>query len=489
MTLLLVLACKPTVPGTSDSPGLDSEDPVDSHDSVDSEGTDVCETAPALPLEYETLKGFTRAEDFAFNTEGQLVAVDMNGNLTAYDIEGGKTVLVPGVGAEVAGTRFLPDGDLIVANVGRGSLVRITPEGAQTTILSGISYPNGVEVDPDGMVYVAEHDRGRVRRVDPDTGAYTILATDLVNPNGLRFSPDWNTLFVGSFGGGTVHALTRDGDEDWPTELFGTVGEVIEIPDPCLDKVSGDVCTMIGGGYGLCADGDEGLECGWTSETASCAEAVEGDACTSADVEGSSVESVCADNGEELICPTSEGGRIEPCIGKGTWDSCRYEDKRGYCVPSYEDVAFCLLETEYYTTVKGDCADKSDGEVCSSDYPSGPYAGTCIDYGGGEKYCQPYGQNWGDSGGLDGINVDECGNVYVTEYIAGKIWMFPPEGSPDGAAVELAVELPSQWIPNLRWGLGVGGFEENMMYVTDRDSGKLFVLDMGLGGGDAAYMP
>ena len=486
MTLLLLLACKPTVgPGPTD----DTQAPVDSHDSVDSEGPDICELAPVLPLEFETMKGFTRAEDFAFDLQGRLVSVDLNGNLMAQDIDGNKTVLAPGVGAESAGTRFLPGGDLILANVAKGSLLRITPEGAQTTILSGLAYPNGVEVDADGMVYVAEHDRGRVRRVDPDTGEFEIIAEDLVNPNGLRFSPDWQTLYVGSFGAGTVHAIRRAG-ELWETELFGTLaGLDLDFPLPCEDKTAGQLCTLIGGGYGTCVEGEEALDCSWTPETATCQGLEEGAACLSSDVYGASIESVCSSDGAALVCPAYEAERVEPCIGEDVYAQCRYNDKRGYCVPSYEQVQVCVLETEYYQQLKGDCAGKAGGDVCSSEYVSGPYEGTCIDYGGGETYCQPYGQNWSESGGLDGINVDECGNVYVTEYIAGLIWMFPPGGSPDGEEVELAVELPAEWIPNLRWGLGVGGFEADTLYVSNRDSGALYALDMGLGGGDVAMQP
>ncbi len=49
--------------------------------------------------------------------------------------------------------------------------MRVYADGTKETILSGLSYPNGLEVGPDDFLYVAENGTNRVRRVDPDTGA------------------------------------------------------------------------------------------------------------------------------------------------------------------------------------------------------------------------------------------------------------------------------------------------------------------------------
>jgi sugar lactone lactonase YvrE len=88
-------------------------------------------------------------------------------------------------------------------------------------------------------------------------------------------------------------------------------------------------------------------------------------------------------------------------------------------------------------------------------------------------------------GGFDGINVDICGNIYITEFVTGQVWRI----TPDGSQVDLVVELPSAWIPNLRWGSGLGGFEPDRLYVADRDRGRLFALDMGIEGKDTTRMP
>ncbi len=466
--------------GGDDTGGSTGEDP----------GPD-CSVLPDVEDDSERYNGFTGAEDFAFDDEGYAVSVDENGNLIAEDIEGDGTVVLPGLGY-TAGTRYLPDGSLVVARVDRGTLVRVTEEGSKEPFLTGLSYPNGVETDLDGFVYVAEHDAGRVRRVDPDTGEYEIIAEGLTNPNGLRFSTDWQTLFVNSFGGGTVHAITRDGDE-WTTELFGSLpGIDREYPLPCDDKDSGDTCTMIGGGFGTCAADDEGeLACSWDPDTTTCAESELGDACTSTTVEGTTVESACAEDigGGDLVCPVIEADRVSACEGRPEWGSCTIESGKGYCVNTWEDVRVCITQAEYNGAYQGTCTNSSpEGELCTSDYPAGPWEGTCIDYGGA-NYCQPYGTNWSQEGGLDGINVDECDNVYVTEYITGKIWRFPAEGSPDGEEAEAIFELSSEWIPNLRWGTGIGGWKADRLYVMDRMAGRMFELDVGLSGGEVAYPP
>lgn len=72
---------------------------------------------------------------------------------------------------------------------------------------------------------------------------------------------------------------------------------------------------------------------------------------------------------------------------------------------------------------------------------------------------------------IDGINVDICDNVYFTEWIEGDVRRMPADGS---VPPELVVHLPSTWIPNMRWGIDVGGWDPNLLYVSDRDDGRLF---------------
>ena len=75
------------------------------------------------------------------------------------------------------------------------------------------------------------------------------------------------------------------------------------------------------------------------------------------------------------------------------------------------------------------------------------------------------------------MGVDTCGNVYATEYTNGNVWRISPAGD-----IELLVELPSAWIPNVKWGRDLGGFSSQVMYVADRDQGRLFGVAVGVPG-------
>jgi sugar lactone lactonase YvrE len=74
---------------------------------------------------------------------------------------------------------------------------------------------------------------------------------------------------------------------------------------------------------------------------------------------------------------------------------------------------------------------------------------------------------------IDGINVDVCDNVYFTEWIEGVVRRIPSDGL---TAPEIVTSLPSTWIPNMRWGVGVGGWDPDLLYVADRDEGRLFPI-------------
>ncbi len=225
-TLALLLAGCPIPP-----------DPVDDDDdATDPEPTPACDldALEPLPLEPERIDGIVTEEDFALAADGSLISIDGNGNLVRNTPDGDLKLIASGVSEEAAGIAILPGGDVVVADVYEGGLIRIDPEtGGQDMLLSGLSYPNGVAVHRDGWVAVAEHDGGRVRRVDPDTGDSIVLATDLYNPNGISFAPDWSALYVGSFGGGTVHSIALDED--------GDAGEVkIWAQMPGADQATGD---------------------------------------------------------------------------------------------------------------------------------------------------------------------------------------------------------------------------------------------------------
>lgn len=321
MIWLTLLACSKG-PGTeeTDAPTPTGEETAETGDDFtgmtgDSDPYD-CANPPPVPYTFTSLQNFGDAEDFDFDMLGNHVSVGLDGNLVGRDINGSTSLIAPNVANGTACTRMLPDGNFVVCDVAANSLLKVdTTTGQKTTLLSGLSYPNGAEVDLDGFIYVAEQSGGRVLRVNSDTGEATLIANGLAAPNGVIFSPDYQTLYVGSFGAGRVWAIDRTG------------------PD------------------------------------------------------------------------------------------------------TFEDPRVLVVQQ-------------------------------------------------GSTGGFDGINVDICGNVYITEFTTGRV----ARVSPDGTQVDLAVTLPSFWIPNVRWGTGRDGWSDTTMYVSDRSQGRLFAIDVGIPG-KPAFLP
>jgi gluconolactonase len=107
----------------------------------------------------------------------------------------------------------LPGGDVLVVEIHRGTLTRITPEGEVTVVAELGGGPNGAALGPDGRVYVAnnggmyafdvggfvfaggipaDYKSGSIQAVDLTTGAVETLYTsadgrDLRGPNDIVF--------------------------------------------------------------------------------------------------------------------------------------------------------------------------------------------------------------------------------------------------------------------------------------------------------------
>ncbi len=84
------------------------------------------------------------------------------------------------------------------------------------------------------------------------------------------------------------------------------------------------------------------------------------------------------------------------------------------------------------------------------------------------------------SGGLDGMGVDACGNVYVADN-AGALFRFAPDGS------NLTTILQSADFPlaTLQWGSGTGGWSDTAVYFPDwagRASNGVQEVELGVGG-------
>ena len=468
-------------PPDDDQPADDTgEGGEDTGEDPDPEPPLECDPMPPLPLADERVSGTPPSEDFAFDLEGRLVNVDNFGNLVATTITGDRTVLVPGMGY-TAGMAFLPGGDLVFNDVSANAVKRTSiTTGAVTTLTAGLSYPNGLGVGLDGFVYVAENSGGRVRRIDPDTGDYEVISIDTLFPNGISFSPDYETVYVGSFGGGVVYALKKDEAGVWTTNILSTV-PATEGPGPCETALEGDQCFFASGGVGTCRTGlTDALTCEpGVRDQAACEGAAEDDPCVT-ELMGKVYDSRCRplSIGDGLYCPAHDAESLDVCAGLSVGGACEIDGFSGYCYPSWQGETFCLLDSAYVDAANT-CDGLVAGDACLFDYPYLPTGGTCTD-DGRVLSCVP---NYYTFAALDGLNTDACGTVYATDYGGGNLWRL----TPDGSTVEVAANLSASWIPNLHFGRGEGGFEEDVLYVMNYDRGGLFAVDLGLPGKAEPY--
>jgi hypothetical protein len=189
---------------------VDAEPPPDARvDAVPVSCGDLELPTSAVPV--TVMPGFVASEDLAFDDAGNLVENDTV-NLYKTTYEGARTTFVAGLDFR-AGMRMTSTGKLVVDDNHEGRIVRVDPDGSQHTIMTGLSYPNGMEIDDHDFVYFTDQSQNRVVRIDPETGVNTTLTTLVDQPNGLSFSPDYSTLYIGAFSGvGTIYAIDLDDD-------------------------------------------------------------------------------------------------------------------------------------------------------------------------------------------------------------------------------------------------------------------------------------
>lgn len=108
------------------------------------------------------------------------------------------------------GTAYDRNGNLYICEYGKGSILRYSQDGTLKVLTDKdhngkrFNRPNDIAISPSGMVYFTDpksydpkvHD-GRIFRADPNTGKTTWLIEGLQFPNGLCFSPDGKTMYIG----------------------------------------------------------------------------------------------------------------------------------------------------------------------------------------------------------------------------------------------------------------------------------------------------
>lgn len=179
-------------------------------------------TVPIAELE-ELYSGCRWAEGPVWFNDGQyLVWSDIpNNRKLRWMPELGVSVFNPDSNFSNGMTRDR-QGRLISCEHGKRRVTRLEPDGKVTVIADRhagkrLNSPNDVVVKSDGTIWFTDPDYGImsdyeghkadreqkgcfVYRVDPKKGEIRIVADDFVKPNGLAFSPDGRTLYVGDSG-------------------------------------------------------------------------------------------------------------------------------------------------------------------------------------------------------------------------------------------------------------------------------------------------
>jgi sugar lactone lactonase YvrE len=352
--------------GGAPSAGAGGEEP----DPVD------CSKLATAPAEFEELPGFTSSEDFVFDELGNYVGVDGDNNLVRISKTGKKELMSPAIGG-TAGMGILPDGSVIVADVGNGALKRVYIGGGYEVVIGGLLYPNGLDIGPDGFVYVCENFAGRVRRVNPDNGAFTIVAMGLHGCNGVAFSNDPKLLYIGSFEGSGVYKVEIPAPGELGVASVFARPPGSRLPPPklaCPDQVVGTDCTTTtGGNQGKCKQLSNVVDC---VPAGPCDDVPEGGDCQGGTGTCTGGSCIPKNNCQK---PGDPDCTQDPCDGKNAGDECTDPlSGAGKCVHDGADGLYC--------EPLGPCAALNAGDVCT--FPWGG-EGKCVDTGKGQLSCEP----------------------------------------------------------------------------------------------------
>lgn len=90
------------------------------------------------------------------------------------------------------------------------------------------------------------------------------------------------------------------------------------------------------------------------------------------------------------------------------------------------------------------------------------------------------------TGWLDGIGIDVCGNLYIADYYATKVYRFTPDGSSYKTVIN-GSGGGNIYLPNMQWGSGLGGWAPDKMYLPDGWNKGVFEVDVGVPGIPPVY--
>ncbi len=163
-------------------------------------------------------KGFGGPDDLALMPDGTILFSDIaNGTINHIARDGKVTTLLRGL-SEPEGIVVLPDGALVVAEQNRNRLVLFRPNSGPpaTTWLqlenkTGKPGVDGIARDPaTGDILVPDSPNGRVLRVSANAQSVRVIATGLVRPTGAAIEHDGGIVVADEYGN-TVQRVRADG--------------------------------------------------------------------------------------------------------------------------------------------------------------------------------------------------------------------------------------------------------------------------------------
>ena len=207
------------------------------------------------------------------SSEEHLVWTDIIGDTIWKWTPGQGTSVLMRPSGKADGMTYDHQGRLVVAGWSSRTVWRLEPDGTTTTLASHyqgkkLNTPNDIVVKSDGSIYFTDPSNGirnvgmecydiqkyidyeAVFRLDLEDNSLTLLLDDMINPNGLCFSPDESLLYINDTA--RRHIRVFDVEPDGTISNGRLFAELIHgdpgAPDGMKVDVEGNVyCTGPGG--------------------------------------------------------------------------------------------------------------------------------------------------------------------------------------------------------------------------------------------------
>jgi sugar lactone lactonase YvrE len=92
----------------------------------------------------------------------------------------------------------------------------------------------------------------------------------------------------------------------------------------------------------------------------------------------------------------------------------------------------------------------------------------------------------GPGGGLDGLTVDECGNLYVVE-MSGNLWRVTPGGQKE-KAITITGSTMGPLLNAVNFGSGAGGWKADALYLISMGKGEVYEVEIGVRGTEQPHL-